>query len=220
MDLMKVAKILKGKTVHPDVSLVIAPGSKQVLTMLAENGALADLIAAGARLLESVVVLVLVWDKHQQQMLFLFVPFNRNFKGRCGTVSASVYLVSPETAAISAITGKLTDPRTINEDISVEMPDEFTIDDNMIIAPAEDPASVEVIQGPNIKPFPINNPLNDMVEGKVLIKVEDNITTDHIMPSNAKLLPFRSNIPYLAEFCLTPCNDAFPKEQKKMVEVL
>ncbi|NLJ88915.1 MAG: aconitate hydratase [Epulopiscium sp.] len=215
MDLMKVAKILKGKTVHPDVSLVIAPGSKQVLTMLAENGALADLIAAGARLLESGCGPCIGMGQAPATDAISLRTFNRNFKGRCGTVSASVYLVSPETAAISAITGKLTDPRTINEDISVEMPDEFTIDDNMIIAPAEDPASVEVIQGPNIKPFPINNPLNDMVEGKVLIKVEDNITTDHIMPSNAKLLPFRSNIPYLAEFCLTPCNDAFPKRAKE-----
>lgn len=215
MDLMKVAKILKGKTVHPSVSLVIAPGSKQVLTMLAQNGALADLIAAGARILESGCGPCIGMGQAPASNAISLRTFNRNFKGRCGTASASVYLVSPETAAISAITGKLTDPRTIGEEISVEMPEEFIVDDNMIIPPADDPDSVEVIQGPNIKPFPINTPLKDEVTGKVLIKVEDNITTDHIMPSNAKLLPFRSNIPYLAEFCLTPCNEEFPKRAKE-----
>lgn len=215
MDLMKVAKILKGRTVHPDVSLVIAPGSKQVLTMLAANGALADLIAAGARILESGCGPCIGMGQAPATNAVSLRTFNRNFKGRCGTVSAGVYLVSPETAAVSAITGKLTDPRTFEENINVEMPEEFMIDDNMIIPPAEDPSTVEVIQGPNIKPFPINTELKEEVSGKVLIKVEDNITTDHIMPSNAKLLPFRSNIPYLAEYCLTPCNPDFPKRAKE-----
>ncbi|HHW67597.1 MAG: aconitate hydratase [Epulopiscium sp.] len=215
MDLMKVAKILKGRTVHPDVSLVIAPGSKQVLTMLAANGALADLIAAGARILESGCGPCIGMGQAPATNAVSLRTFNRNFKGRCGTVSAGVYLVSPETAAVSAITGKLTDPRTFEGNIAVEMPEEFMIDDNMIIPPAEDPSTVEVIQGPNIKPFPINTELKDEVPGKVLIKVEDNITTDHIMPSNAKLLPFRSNIPYLSEYCLTPCNPDFPKRAKE-----
>lgn len=214
MDLMKVAKILKGKSVHPDVSLVIAPGSKQVLTMLAANGALADLIAAGARILESGCGPCIGMGQAPASNAISLRTFNRNFKGRCGTVSAGVYLVSPETAAVSAITGKLTDPRSFEGNIAVEMPMEFTIDDNMIVAPAEDSSSVEVIQGPNIKPFPLNSALKDEVLGKVLIKVEDNITTDHIMPSNAKLLPFRSNIPHLAEYCLTPCNEEFPKRAK------
>ncbi|WP_341878203.1 aconitate hydratase [Defluviitalea saccharophila] len=215
MDLMKVAKILKGKSVHPDVSLVIAPGSKQVLTMLAANGALADLIAAGARILESGCGPCIGMGQAPATNAVSLRTFNRNFKGRCGTVSAGVYLVSPETAAVSAITGKLTDPRSFEGNIDVEMPEEFTIDDNMIIPPAEDPSTVEVIQGPNIKPFPINTELREEVTGKVLIKVEDNITTDHIMPSNAKLLPFRSNIPYLAEYCLTPCNPEFPARAKE-----
>jgi len=183
--------------------------------MLAENGALADLIDAGARILECACGPCIGMGQAPASNAISLRTFNRNFKGRCGTASASVYLVSPETAAISAITGKLTDPRTIGEEISVEMPEEFIVDDNMIIPPADDPDSVEVIQGPNIKPFPINTPLKDEVTGKVLIKVEDNITTDHIMPSNAKLLPFRSNIPYLAEFCLTPCNEEFPKRAKE-----
>lgn len=215
MDLMKVAKILKGKTVHPDVSLVIAPGSKQVLTMLAANGALADLIAAGARILESGCGPCIGMGQAPASNAVSLRTFNRNFKGRCGTVSAGVYLVSPETAAVSAIAGKLTDPRSFDGNIHVEMPEEFTIDDNMIVPPAEDGSLVEVVQGPNIKPFPINTALKGKVEGKVLIKVEDNITTDHIMPSNAKLLPFRSNIPYLAEFCLTPCNEEFPKRAQE-----
>jgi len=176
---------------------------------------LADLIAAGARILESGCGPCIGMGQAPATNAVSLRTFNRNFKGRCGTVSAGVYLVSPETAAVSAITGKLTDPRTFEENINVEMPEEFMIDDNMIIPPAEDPSTVEVIQGPNIKPFPINTELKEEVSGKVLIKVEDNITTDHIMPSNAKLLPFRSNIPYLAEYCLTPCNSDFPKRAKE-----
>lgn len=213
-DLMKVAKILKGKTVHPNVSLVIAPGSKQVLNMIAQNGALADLISAGARMLESGCGPCIGMGQAPASNAISLRTFNRNFPGRCGTASASVYLVSPETAAVSAIEGKLVDPRIHQENIRVEMPECFAVNDNMIIPPAEDGNQVEVVKGPNIKPFPTSEPLGDRVEGKVLIKVGDNITTDHIMPSNAKLLPFRSNIPYLAEHCLVPCNPEFPQRAK------
>jgi aconitate hydratase len=215
MDMMKVAKILKGKTVHPQVSLVIAPGSKQVLTMLAENGALADMVAAGARILESACGPCIGMGQAPASNAVSLRTFNRNFEGRSGTVSAKVYLVSPEVAAASAIAGTLTDPRELGEAPSVSMPEQFFINDNMVEAPAPEGAEVEVIRGPNIKPFPINRELADKVEGKVLIKVGDNITTDHIMPSNAKLLPFRSNIPYLAEFCLTPCDPDFPARAKE-----
>ncbi len=214
-DMMKVAAILKGKTVHPDVSLVIAPGSKQVLTMLAQNGALADMVAAGARILESACGPCIGMGQSPKTDAVSLRTFNRNFEGRSGTVSAQVYLVSPEVAAASAITGVLTDPRELGEAPVVEMPKEFLAKDNMVVAPAEDGSTVEVVRGPNIKPFPLNTKMPETVSGKTLIKVEDNITTDHIMPSNAKLLPFRSNIPHLAEFCLTPCDPEFPKRAKE-----
>lgn len=215
MDMMKVASILKGKTVHPDVSLVIAPGSKQVLTMLAQNGALADLVAAGARILESACGPCIGMGQAPASDAVSLRTFNRNFEGRSGTASAKVYLVSPEVAAASAITGVLTDPRELGQAPSVEMPEKFLINDNLIIAPAPEGLEVEVVRGPNIKPFPVNKDISDRVCGKALIKVGDNITTDHIMPSNAKLLPFRSNIPYLAEYCLTPCDPEFPKRAKE-----
>ncbi|QUH27470.1 aconitate hydratase [Vallitalea guaymasensis] len=214
LDMMKVSKILKGKTVHPDVSLVIAPGSKQVLNMLAANGALADMIAAGARILESGCGPCIGMGQAPATDAVTLRTFNRNFKGRCGTVSAGAYLLSPEAAAVSALSGELTDPTTCTTDINVAMPDKFYINDNMVVPPAEDGSKVEVVKGPNIKPFPLNEELKDDVEGKVLIIVEDNITTDHIMPSNAKLLPFRSNIPHLANYCLTPCDEEFPKRAK------
>ncbi len=215
MDMMKVAKILKGKTVHPDVSLVIAPGSKQVLTMLAENGALADMVSAGARILESACGPCIGMGQSPKTDAVSLRTFNRNFEGRSGTKSAQVYLVSPETAAVSALTGVLTDPREFGDCPQIEMPEKFKINDNMVVAPAPENNDVEVVRGPNIKPFPINKPLADTITGKALIKVEDNITTDHIMPSNAKLLPFRSNIPYLSEFCLVPCDPDFPKRAKE-----
>lgn len=211
LDLMRVAKILKGKTIHPEVSLVISPGSKQVLTMLAQNGALADLVAAGARILESGCGPCIGMGQAPATDSVSLRTFNRNFKGRCGTTSASVYLVSPETAAVSALTGVLTSPLENGDlDIAVEMPQTFVVNDNMVIKPSEHPETVEVVRGPNIKPFPLNTVL-ETCEGKVLIKVGDNITTDHIMPSNASLLPFRSNVPYLANFCLAPCDQEFPK---------
>ncbi|MGI6777276.1 MAG: aconitate hydratase [Acetivibrionales bacterium] len=215
MDMMKVASILKGKTVKPEVSLVIAPGSKQVLTMLAQNGALADMVAAGARILESACGPCIGMGQAPATNAVSLRTFNRNFEGRSGTVSAKVYLVSPEVAAASAITGVLTDPRELGEAPQVLMPEKFLLNDNMIVDPSPEGTEVEVVRGPNIKPFPLNKDLPGMVNGKVLIKVGDNITTDHIMPSNAKLLPFRSNIPYLAEFCLTPCDPEFPARAKE-----
>ncbi len=214
MDMMKVAAILKGKTVNPDVSLVIAPGSKQVLTMLAQNGALADMVAAGARILESACGPCIGMGQAPCTDAVSLRTFNRNFEGRSGTTSAKVYLVSPEVAAASALTGVLTDPRELGEAPKIEIPKEFLINDNLVIAPAPEVNDVEVVRGPNIKPFPLNKALIEKVTGKALIKVEDNITTDHIMPSNAKLLPFRSNVPYLAEFCLTPCDPEFPARAK------
>ena len=215
MDMMKVAAMLKGKTVSPDVSLVISPGSKQVLTMLAENGALADMVAAGARILESACGPCIGMGQAPCTDAVSLRTFNRNFEGRSGTTSANVYLVSPEVAAASAITGVLTDPRELGQPPVIDMPKQFVINDNMVIAPAPEEADVEVVRGPNIKPFPVNKALTDKVAGKVLIKVGDNITTDHIMPSTAKLLPFRSNVPYLAEFCLTPCDPQFPQRAKE-----
>lgn len=217
MDLMKVANILDGHTVHEDVSLVISPGSKQVLTMLASNGALAKMIRAGARILESGCGPCIGMGQAPNTNGVSLRTFNRNFKGRCGTSSADVYLVSPEIAAISALKGYIADESDFCDDVNldIEMPERFTIEDNMIISPAEDGSDVEIIRGPNIKPFPKNKNLEDSTGGKVLIKVEDNVTTDAIMPSNASLLPYRSNIPYLSEFCLTPIDKDFPKRAKE-----
>ncbi|MBE7031162.1 MAG: aconitate hydratase [Ruminococcaceae bacterium] len=215
MDMMKVARILKGKTIHEDVSLVISPGSRQVLGMLSENGALADMIAAGARILESGCGPCIGMGQAPKTNAVSLRTFNRNFEGRSGTVSAGVYLVSPETAAISALTGVLTDPRTLDYTYEVEMPEKFMVNDNMVAEPAPEGNHVEVVRGPNIKPFPVSKPLAHQLEGDALIKVGDNITTDHIMPSNAKLLPFRSNIPYLSEFCLAPCDPEFPRRAKE-----
>ena len=214
-DLMKVAKILKGKKVHQDVSLVIAPGSRQVMEMIARNGALADIISSGARILENGCGPCIGMGQAPGTNGVSLRTFNRNFYGRSGTLSAKVYLVSPETAAVSAIAGVLTDPTEEVIDLDIEMPREFIIDDSMIINPIEDTSNIEIVRGPNIKPFPINKELGSEIEGKVLIKVEDNITTDHIMPSNSKLLPFRSNIPYLSEFCFNTVDTEFPKRAKE-----
>lgn len=210
-DLMKVAKILKGKKVHKDISLVIAPGSRQVMEMIARNGALADIISAGARILENGCGPCIGMGQSPKTNAISLRTFNRNFYGRSGTLSAKVYLVSPETAAVSAISGVLTDPRECEVDFSDIYVDKFIIDDSMIIKPADINEEVEVVRGPNIKPFPLNAPLKKHIEGKVVLKVEDNITTDHIMPSNAKLLPYRSNIPYLANYCFSTIDEEFPK---------
>lgn len=214
-DLMKVAKILKGRKVNPNVSLVIAPGSRQVMEMIARNGALADIISAGARILENSCGPCIGMGQAPSTNAVSLRTFNRNFYGRSGTLSAKVFLVSPETAAVSAITGVLTDPTELDVDLTIDMPERFLIDDSMILAPAPTNAEVDVVRGPNIKPFPVNKQLVDSIKGKVLIKVEDNITTDHIMPSNAKLLPFRSNIPYLSEFCFNTVDTEFPKRAKE-----
>ncbi|GIM27503.1 aconitate hydratase [Clostridium polyendosporum] len=214
-DLMKVAKILKGKKVNPEVSLVIAPGSRQVMEMLARNGALGDIISAGARILENSCGPCIGMGQAPGTDAVSLRTFNRNFYGRSGTLSAQVYLVSPETGAVSAIAGYLTDPRELDLDLNIEVPKNFLIDDSMIIKPAECGKEVEVVRGPNIKPFPTNTPLSDEVSGKITIKVEDNITTDHIMPSNSKLLPFRSNIPYLAEYCFNTVDVDFPKRAQE-----
>lgn len=214
-DLMRVAGILSGKHVSPNVSLTISPGSRQVLKALALNGALAKLVASGARVLECACGPCIGMGQAPATNAVSLRAFNRNFYGRSGTPSASVYLVSPETAAVSAITGVLTDPETFSGEPPYDVPEHFDIDDGMIIVPPKDPSKVEVVRGPNIKPFPKATPPAETIEGEVLIKLGDNITTDHIMPSNAKLLPFRSNVPYLSEFCLAPCDEGFAKRAQE-----
>ena len=215
LDMLRAAAILKGKTVHPDVSLVIAPGSRQVLTMLSACGALSDMIEAGARILECGCGPCIGMGQSPRTDAVSLRTVNRNFYNRSGTPSANVYLVSPETAAASALMGVITDPRDLGDMPSVKMPDTFTVNDNMIVMPSKTPEKIEVVRGPNIKPFPVNTALSDVVEGKTLVKLEDNITTDHIMPSNSKLLPYRSNVPYLADYCLTPSDPDFPKRAKE-----
>lgn len=215
MDMMKVASILEGKTIAENVSLVISPGSKQVLNMLAENGGLAKLISAGARILESACGPCIGMGQAPNTEGVSLRTFNRNFKGRSGTSSASVYIVSPEVAAASALTGYITNPEDYIKSIDVSIPDKFLINDNLIISPGEEGEEVEIIRGPNIKPFPKAEALEGDMGGKVLIKLGDDITTDHIMPSNAKLLPYRSNIPYLSDYCLIPSDPDFPKRAKE-----
>lgn len=214
MDMLKVAALLKGKTVHTDVSLVIAPGSKQVFNMLAACGALADMIAAGARILECSCGPCIGMGQSPRTDAVSLRTNNRNFYARSGTASANVYLVSPEVATLAAIEGKVINPIKCGQPPVITMPDSFMINDNLVILPPDDSSDVEVVRGPNIKPFPINTKLSDSVSGKVLVVLEDNITTDHIMPSNAKLLPYRSNVPYLADYCLTPSDPEFPKRAK------
>lgn len=213
-DLMKVAQILKGNKVHKDVSLVIAPGSRQVMEMIARNGALADIISAGARILENSCGPCIGMGQSPGTDSVSLRTFNRNFYGRSGTLSAKVYLVSPEVAAVSAIKGVLTDPREFDIKFTNLDVNEFLIDDSMIIKPADVGSDVEVVRGPNIKPFPLNTELSQSIDGKIILKTEDNITTDHIMPSNAKLLPFRSNIPYLANYCFNTIDTEFPQRAK------
>ncbi len=216
MDMLKVAAILKGKTVCPSVSLSIAPGSKQVLNMLALCGALSDMIDAGARILESACGPCIGMGQSPNSKGVSLRTFNRNFEGRSGTADAGIYLVSPEVAAASALTGVLTDPRDLGEMPEIEMPDEFIINDNMIAMPAsvEDADSVEVMYGPNIKPFPKTEAMPEDITAKAVLKVGDNITTDHIMPAGAKILPYRSNIPYLSNFCFKQCDEKFAEHCK------
>ena len=214
-DLMRVAGILDGKRVAPNVSLTISPGSRQVLKALAKNGALAKLVTAGARVLECACGPCIGMGQAPATNAVSLRTFNRNFYGRSGTPSAGVYLVSPETAAVSAVTGVLTDPESYGAEAPYNVPEHFDIDDGMLIVPPANAAGVEVVRGPNIKPFPKAKAPAGALEGEALIKLGDNITTDHIMPSNAKLLPFRSNVPYLADFCLSPCDEGFAARAKE-----
>lgn len=217
LDMMRVAAILKGKTVHPDVSLTIGCGSKQVYHMLAMNGALADMIAAGARILECACGPCIGMGQSPKSGGVSLRTFNRNFEGRSGTADAQVYLVSPETAAASALTGKFTDPRDLGEASQIVMPEKFLINDNLIIPPVPEELmeTVEIERGPNIKPFPTSQELEPTIEKKAVLKVGDNITTDHIMPAGAKILPYRSNIPYLSNFCFGVCDREFPARCKE-----
>lgn len=216
LDMMKVAAILKGKTVHPAVSLSIAPGSKQVLNMISQNGALADMIDAGARILESACGPCIGMGQSPNSAGVSLRTFNRNFEGRSGTADAGIYLVSPEVAAASALTGYLTDPRDLGEFPEIVLPDKFIINDNMVAMPAspEEAKDVEVMYGPNIKPFPTSEPMGDDITAKAVLKVGDDITTDHIMPAGAKILPYRSNIPFLSQYCFGVCDKTFPERIK------
>ena len=217
LDMMRVAAVLKGKTVHPDVSLSIACGSKQVYHMLAANGALADIIAAGARVLECACGPCIGMGQSPNSAGVSLRTFNRNFEGRSGTADGQIYLVSPETAAASAIAGVFTDPRSLGGVASIPMPERFLINDNMIVPPIEEALmeTVEVKRGPNIKPLPIAGPLEESIARKAVLKVGDNITTDHIMPAGAKILPYRSNVPYLSQFCFGVCDKEFPARCKR-----
>lgn len=215
-DLLRVASILKGKTVHPDVSVGIAPGSKQVFTMLAECGALADLISAGCRILECACGPCIGMGQSPNSKGISLRTFNRNFEGRSGTADGQIYLVSPETAAASALTGVLTDPTTLGEETPINIPEKFLICDNLIVPPADESEAdkVEILRGPNIKEFPVTTALPEDIKAKTVLKVGDNITTDHIMPAGAKILPYRSNIPYLSQFCFKQCDESFAEHCK------
>lgn len=217
LDLMRVAAILKGKTVAPNVSLSVAPGSKQVYNMLAKNGALADIIASGARILECACGPCIGMGQSPNSAGISLRTFNRNFEGRSGTADGQVYLVSPETAAASALTGVFTNPQNLGDPVHIEMPEAFLINDNMIAEPVPEYLSetVDVVRGPNIKPFPVTEPLKDSISAKAVLKVGNNITTDHIMPAGAKILPYRSNIPYLSNFCFAVCDKEFPERCKR-----
>ena len=213
LDMLKVAAILKGRQISPEVSLSISPGSKQVLRMLSECGALSDILQSGARVLECACGPCIGMGFSPNSAGVSLRTFNRNFEGRSGTADARVHLVSPETAAASALTGVITDPRTLGGALDVRLPERFTLDDSAVLAPAspEEAAAVEVVRGPNIKPFPACRPVEDELKAQLTLKVGDNITTDHIMPAGAKILPYRSNIPYLSKFCFGVCDADFPQ---------
>jgi aconitate hydratase len=214
-DLMAVAKMLKGKHIHPSVSMTVTPGSKQVFEMIAKNGALADIIASGARIIESACGPCIGMGQAPPSGGVSIRSFNRNFEGRSGTKDAKVYLASPETCVACALTGKITDPGTLGKAFKIAIPDKFTWDDEGIIPPAKDPKKVEVVRGPNIKPLPVKEALAETLEGVLLLKVGDNITTDHIMPAGSKVLPFRSNIPKISEFVFENVDATFSKRAKE-----
>lgn len=215
-DMLKVAAMLKGKTIHPTVSLSISPGSKQVLSMLADCGALSDILASGARVLECACGPCIGMGFSPNSGGVSLRTFNRNFLGRSGTKDGQVYLVSPETAVAAAITGYITDPTRFGDAPQVTMPERFKIDDSAVLAPADAQSAkqVQVLRGPNIKEFPKSKPFADTLEAKLVLKVGDNITTDHIMPAGSKILPYRSNIPFLSQFCFQVCDPAFPERAK------
>ena len=215
-DMLKVAALLKGRTIAPGVSLSISPGSKQVLTMLSDCGALTDILASGARLLECACGPCIGMGFSPNSGGVSLRTFNRNFLGRSGTKDAQVYLVSPETAVAAALTGTITDPRTLGPMPAVTLPERFRIDDSAVLppAPADEADAVQVLRGPNIRPFPKSRPLADALTAGLVLKVGDNITTDHIMPAGAKILPYRSNIPKLSEFCFTVCDPGFPERAR------
>ena len=216
-DMLRVAAILKGKKIKDSVSLSISPGSRQVLTMLSECGALSDMIEAGARILECACGPCIGMGFSPNSAGVSLRTFNRNFEGRSGTRDGQVYLVSPEVAAASALTGFITDPRTLGDYPEITMPEKFRVNDSAVLLPAtaDEAADVEILRGPNIKPFPDENPVTDTVEACLTLKVGDNITTDHIMPAGAKILPYRSNIPYLSKFCFGVCDEQFPERAKE-----
>ena len=213
-DLMKVAAVLRGRSVHPNVSMTLTPGSKQVYAMIARNGALADFIMAGARVLESACGPCIGMGQAPATDAVSLRTFNRNFPGRSGTPNDKVYLCSPEVAAAAALTGVITDPRKLGDPVDVRIPERYITDDNMILPPSPNPDTVEIIRGPNIKPVPRNEPLPDTLRGEVLLKVGDNITTDHIMPAGAKVLPLRSNVPAISEYTFTRIDPEFPARAK------
>lgn len=217
MDLMVVARVLKGKHIHPGLSMVLTPGSKQVFQMISESGALADLIASGVRILESSCGPCIGMGQAPPSGAVSVRTFNRNFPGRSGTMDAQVYLASPETAVACALTGEITDPRTLGAYKRFKLPERFTLDDEMIVppAPAKEAEKVQVIRGPNIAPLPMNKPLPDTIRAEVLLKLGDNITTDHIMPAGAKVLPLRSNIPRISEFVFSGVDPRFSERAKE-----
>ena len=216
MDLLKVAAMLKGKTIHPSVSLSVSPGSRQVLTMLSDCGALSDILASGARVLECACGPCIGMGFSPNSGGVSLRTFNRNFLGRSGTKDGQVYLVSPETAVASALTGYITDPTTTSEPLDIQMPEKFLINDSAVLAPIpeSEAAEAEVLRGPNIKEFPKSKPFADTLSARLVLKVGDNITTDHIMPAGAKILPYRSNIPYLSQFCFEVCDPSFADRAK------
>lgn len=220
LDMLKVAALLKGKTISPSVSLSVSPGSKQVLTMLSDCGALSDILASGARLLECACGPCIGMGFSPNSAGVSLRTFNRNFEGRSGTADAGVYLVSPETAIAAALTGEITDPRELGEMPEIKMPESFKINDTAVLDPARESVSdtIDILRGPNIKPFPTSKKVSDHLTAEVSLKVGDNITTDHIMPAGAKILPYRSNIPHLSQFCFGVCDKTFPERAKALGE--
>ncbi|WP_287131156.1 aconitate hydratase, partial [Candidatus Cyanaurora vandensis] len=220
-DLTIAALMLRGKTVHPEVSMTLTPGSKQVFEMIVQDGYFADLTAAGARILESACGPCIGMGQAPPTGAVSVRSFNRNFKGRSGTSEDLVYLASPEVCVASALTGVITDPRDLGIDfIPVDTPTQFLVHDNMLVSPASDPSAVEIKRGPNIRPVPLAQPLTDTIRAELILKVGDNISTDHILPAGAKVLPLRSNIPAIAEFVFMRVDPTFPERCRQAGQVV